>query len=89
MKYGSCCDRSWIQRTHGAPRISTDDSSTQYSEMNTGIWITTGRQPPNGLTFSVLYNSISAEFIFWGSPLKRSRRACIRGVIAFIRAMDL
>src|SRR4051812_5344087 len=37
MKYGSGAARSWIQPTHGALRISTVDSSTQYSAMNTGI----------------------------------------------------
>ena len=52
MKYGSGADRSWIQPIHGALRISTLDSSTQYSAMNTGIWIMIGKQPPIGLTFS-------------------------------------
>src|SRR4051812_29747502 len=36
MKYGSLSERSWIQPIHGAPRISTVDSSTQYSEMKKG-----------------------------------------------------
>jgi hypothetical protein len=52
MKYGSGVDRSWIQPIQGALRISTLDSSTQYSAMNTGIWTMIGRQPPIGLTFS-------------------------------------
>ena len=52
MKNGSGEDRSWIQPTQGALRISTLDSSTQYSAMNTGIWIMIGKQPPMGLTFS-------------------------------------
>src|SRR4051812_24162220 len=52
MKYGSCTDRSRIHRIQGAPRISTDDSSTQYRAMNTGICTMIGRQPPSGLTFS-------------------------------------
>ncbi|MNF18606.1 hypothetical protein D3C80_2227890 [compost metagenome] len=52
MKYGSGDDRSVIQPIHGALRISTLDSSTQYSAMNTGIWMMMGRQPPMGLTFS-------------------------------------
>src|SRR3990167_1851049 len=51
-KYGSLIDRSVIQPIQGALRISTDDSSTQYNAMNTGIWIRMGRQPPIGLTFS-------------------------------------
>src|SRR3954468_12302973 len=54
MKNGSGSDKSWIQPTHGAPRISTDASSTQYSAMNTGIWIRIGKRPPIGLTFSSL-----------------------------------
>src|SRR4051812_17175689 len=33
MKYGSGADRSWIHIIHGALRISTVDSSTQYSAM--------------------------------------------------------
>ncbi len=36
----------------GALRISTVDSSTQYSAMNTGICTMMGKQPPMGLTFS-------------------------------------
>ena len=52
MKYGSLADRSWIQPIHGALRISTLDSSTQYSAMKNGICTTIGRQPPSGLTFS-------------------------------------
>ena len=52
MKYGSGADRSWIQPIHGALRISTLDSSTQYSAMKTGICTMIGRQPPSGLTFS-------------------------------------
>src|SRR4051812_10874960 len=54
MKYGSAADRSWIQPTQGAPRISTLDSSTQYKAMNTGICTMIGKQPPIGLTFSSL-----------------------------------
>src|SRR3954471_14306141 len=54
MKYGSGTDRSLIHRIHGAPRISTDASNTQYSAMNTGICTMIGRQPPIGLTFSSL-----------------------------------
>ena len=52
MKYGSGDDRSWIHMAHGAWRISTLDSNTQYNAMNTGIWIMMGKQPPIGLTFS-------------------------------------
>ena len=52
MKYGSFADRSVIQPIHGALRISTVDSSTQYSAMKNGICTTIGRQPPSGLTFS-------------------------------------
>src|SRR5690606_9537424 len=63
IKYGSGAARSWIQPIHGASRISTDASSTQYSAMNTGICTTIGRQPPSGLIFSVLYSSIIAWFI--------------------------
>src|SRR6202008_2450383 len=72
MYQGSGADRSVIQPIHGAWRISTDDSSTQYSAMNTGIWITMGKQPPIGLTFSVRYSAIISWFIFCGSPLWRS-----------------
>lgn len=48
MKNGSRTERSCTQRIHGAPRISTLASSTQYSAMNTGICTTMGRQPPAG-----------------------------------------
>src|SRR4051812_30294733 len=54
MKNGSGADRSWIQPIQGALRISIDDNRTQYSAMNTGIWMKIGRQPPSGLTFSSL-----------------------------------
>src|SRR6476661_8736159 len=54
MKNGSGEARSRIQPIHGALRISTVDSSTQYSAMNTGICTRIGRQPPSGLTFSSL-----------------------------------
>src|SRR5690349_23478472 len=37
MNHGSGADRSWIHRIQGAWRISTDESSTQYRAMNTGI----------------------------------------------------
>ncbi|MNR09022.1 hypothetical protein D3C85_1252060 [compost metagenome] len=57
--------------------------------MNTGIWITMGRQPPSGLTFSVLYSAIISWFIFCGSPLWRSRMAVMRGCRSFILPMDL
>ncbi len=46
MNSGSLADRSVIHKIQGAWRISTLDSSTQYSAMNTGIWIMMGRQPP-------------------------------------------
>jgi hypothetical protein len=49
---GVRADRSVIQPIHGALRISTLDSSTQYSAMKKGICTTMGRQPPSGLTFS-------------------------------------
>ncbi len=52
MKYGSRTDRSCTQPIHGALRISTLDSSTQYSAMKNGICTRIGRQPPSGLTFS-------------------------------------
>src|SRR6185295_6935520 len=52
MKYGSFAERSVIQPIHGAPRISTVDSSTQYSEMKNGICTRIGGQPPSGFTFS-------------------------------------
>jgi hypothetical protein len=52
MKYGSFADRSVIQPIHGALRISTLASSTQYSAMKNGICTKIGRQPPSGLTFS-------------------------------------
>src|SRR5574344_2450582 len=45
MNSGSLADRSVIHKIHGAWRISTLESSTQYSAMNTGIWIMMGRQP--------------------------------------------
>src|SRR3954463_16285496 len=54
MKNGSGAARSWIQPIQGALRISTVDSSTQYSAMKTGIWTMIGKQPPSGLTFSSL-----------------------------------
>ena len=54
IKNGSLVDKSVIQRIHGALRISTLDSSTQYKAINTGIWTMIGKQPPNGLTFSSL-----------------------------------
>ena len=54
MYQGSGEDRSVIHSVQGALRISTLDSSTQYSAMNTGIWIMMGKQPPIGLTFSSL-----------------------------------
>src|SRR3569832_1935082 len=60
MKKGSGAVRSWIQPSHGAPRISTAASNTQYNAMNTGIWIRIGKQPPSGLIFSVLYISAIA-----------------------------
>ena len=52
MNKGSGAERSWIHKIQGALRISTLDSSTQYSAMNTGIWTRMGKQPPIGLTFS-------------------------------------
>ena len=51
-KNGSLVERSVIQPIQGALRISTEDSSTQYNAMKTGIWIMIGKQPPRGLTFS-------------------------------------
>ena len=59
-RIGSGVDKSLIHNMNGACRISTLPSSTQYRAMKTGIWITIGRQPPSGLIFSVLYNSIMA-----------------------------
>ena len=52
MKKGSGADKSWIQPTQGALRISTVDNNTQYKAMNTGICNAIGTQPPMGLTFS-------------------------------------
>src|SRR5947209_1417217 len=46
---GSGADRSLIQPKKGACRMSMVTSSTLYSEKNTGIWITIGRQPETGL----------------------------------------
>ena len=54
MKNGSFAERSVIQPIHGALRISTLDSSTQYSAMKNGIWTRMGRQPPIGFTPSSL-----------------------------------
>src|SRR6218665_238281 len=52
VKWGRRADRSVIQPSHGAPRISTVDSSTQYSAMKNGICSRIGRQEPMGLIFS-------------------------------------
>src|SRR6185312_11156997 len=49
IEVGSGADRSWIQPKNGACRISMVTNSTLYSEKNTGIWITIGRQPASGL----------------------------------------
>src|SRR4030095_10250688 len=61
---GSGVARSCTQKIHGALRVSTLATSTQYRAMNTGICTRIGRQPPSGLIFSVLYSSIIATFIF-------------------------
>ncbi|MDT4826724.1 hypothetical protein FQZ97_600420 [compost metagenome] len=88
MKNGSRIDRSCTHRIHGAPRISTLASSTQYSAMNTGICTTIGRQPPSGLIFSVRYISIMAALSFCLSSPYFSFRACNRGATCFMRAME-
>ena len=67
MKYGSRAERLSIQPTHGAWRSSTDSDSIQYSARKIGIWISSGKQPAAGLTFSFLYNSIVAICSFWRS----------------------
>src|SRR5205085_6180260 len=51
---GSGAERSLIQPKNGAWRISMVTNSTLYSEKNTGIWISMGRQPDTGFTFSRL-----------------------------------
>ena len=58
MYHGSAADKSLIQPIHGAWRNSTAALNTQYSEMNTGICTSIGRQPPSGLIFSFLYSAI-------------------------------
>src|ERR1700677_916344 len=63
---GSPCDRSLIQRKNGACRISMVTKITLYSEKNTGIWTTSGRQPDAGLTFSALYKAIISGCSFDG-----------------------
>src|SRR5580692_12403817 len=55
---GSTADRSWIQPKNGACRISMVTKMTLYSEKNTGICTTIGRQPEAGFTFSALYIDI-------------------------------
>ncbi|MNE12475.1 hypothetical protein D3C80_1052740 [compost metagenome] len=89
MKYGSLIDRSTIQPSHGAWRISTLSSRVQYRARNTGICTRIGRQPPSGLIFSFLYSSIMPWDIFWRSSPYCSLRACSLGATARMRAMDL
>ena len=66
---GSTCDRSWIQPKNGACRISMVTKITLYSEKNTGICTTIGRQPDAGFTFSAWYSPIISCCIFCGSSL--------------------
>ena len=61
---------------------------TLYSEKNTGICTSIGRQPEAGLTFSALYSPIISACIFCGSSLNRSRIAVIRGASSFILLME-
>ena len=54
MLVGSTADRSWIQPKNGACRISMVTRMTLYSEKNTGICTSIGRQPEAGFTPSAL-----------------------------------
>src|SRR5215831_15625383 len=49
---GSGADKSLTQAKKGAWRMSMVTSSTLYSEKKTGTWISIGRQPAKGFTFS-------------------------------------
>src|SRR5436309_630390 len=51
---GSGAERSLIQPKNGAWRISMVTNSTLYSEKKTGTWMSIGRQPATGFTFSFL-----------------------------------
>ena len=51
---GSTAERSRIQPKNGACRISMVTRMTLYSEKNTGICTSIGRQPLAGFTFSSL-----------------------------------
>src|SRR5580658_2728508 len=85
---GSTCDRSLIQPKNGAWRISMVTKITLYSEKNTGIWITIGRQPDAGLTFSALYSAIISGCSLEGSSLYRSFSSAIFGASSFILLME-
>ena len=56
--------------------------------MNTGIWISIGKQPPSGLTFSFLYSSIVAWPIAARSSPWRSFSAVSFGCRSFIFAIE-
>ncbi len=86
---GSGADRSWIQPKNGAWRISIVTNSTLYSEKNTGIWRTIGRQPATGLAPTRLYISIISCCWRALSSGKRSRIFCISGCSSFILLIAL
>ncbi len=77
-----------IQPKNGACRISMVTKITLYSEKNTGICTTIGRQPDAGLTFSALYSAIISGCIFCGSSLNRSFSSVIFGASSFILLME-
>ena len=63
-------------------------NKTLYSAKNTGIWITTGRHPDIGLTFSALYSAIISSCSFFLSSLNLSRSSIIFGCSFFILLID-